>query len=156
MKARTSYRTQNTGQLAESSGLSHSGVSKKLATAGLQPIVVKGQTKYFDAPQALRLLLAGEDLDPQRERARLDRVRAETAEHELARRRGEFIATAEAEKMLVALGSATSANLAILPGKLAQSLAAETSPARCEALLDAALREALDELCAAADEARAG
>ena len=65
---RRSLRSLNISELAEVSGLSPSTVSANLNRSSIAPVVI-GKRKVYDAPAALRYLLAGEELDPRVERA---------------------------------------------------------------------------------------
>ncbi|HTO48145.1 MAG TPA: winged helix-turn-helix domain-containing protein [Burkholderiales bacterium] len=147
MHSRRSLRRLNIAELAEVSGLSPSTVSARLNRSGLAPAAVVGTRKVYDAPAALRYLLAGEDLDPQRERARLDRARAESQELELSRQRGALVPAESLDSTLIALATVAAGHLQALGSRLAVPLAAAGGDrARCLRLVDDAVAEALTEL----------
>lgn len=86
----------STAQLADLTGKAPRTVGKLLRAAGVKPTTEDGRTLYWNPPVALPVIYGnGDGLNPQAEKARLDRARAETAELELRRRRGELLEVAD-------------------------------------------------------------
>lgn len=153
MSARRSFRSQNIAQLAESSGLSHSAVSKALGRSALEPLRIEGRVKIFDAPSALRLLLAGDDLDPKLERAMLDRSKRALLDLQIQQKRGELVAADDIDHGYIALASGTSARLQAIPSAIALELSSEDDPAKCREILKREIYAALNDLAEAGREA---
>jgi hypothetical protein len=121
--------------------------ANRLRTSGLKPLAEDGRSIFYDPRAALPVLFGvGAGLNPAAERARLDAAKAELAELELAKRRGELIDPAEAERILIALFGALSQRLQAIPRKAAPELAAESSPARCELIVEGLIHEALHDV----------
>lgn len=81
----------STQQVADLVGKAQRTIVRLLRAAGVAPVREDGRTLYWHPPTVLPVIYAvGEGLNPQAEKARLDRARAETAELELHRRRGEL------------------------------------------------------------------
>jgi len=107
----------------------------------------------------LRTMAAGRTtagpLDPQQERAALDRVRREAQELKNAQERGELIPGADGEKIVVDLATATRQRMLAIPPKTALlHAAAGDNPARHKEITEEAIVEALEELTDAGDEAQ--
>lgn len=141
---RTSLRNLNITQLSEVSGLAQGTISAALNKAGLKPVST-GKQKLFDAPQALRVLLTGSDLDPRAERARLDSAKADLAELELQRKRGDLLDASTVE----AIGAAVTAGLQMrIMGlrNLGPEVRIAASDAEASEIIENAARDALAEL----------
>lgn len=154
MPARRSLRLLNVSEIAEVCGLAPATVSSKLNGAGIAPAEVVGKTKLFDAPQALRLLIAGDDLDPKKEKARLDSARADLAELDLATKRGELIPRADHEESVIALCSGVALRIGSIPSKAAPEVRIAPSDLEAEDVLRGFIDEALSELADAGEELR--
>ena len=118
----------------------------------MQPVSVTSQVKVYDAPQALRLLIAGDELDPKREKARLDSVRADLEQLKLETQRGELVPVADHEEALIALCSAVALRLGSIPSKAGPEIRIAASDVEAETILRKFLDEAREELAAAGDE----
>src|SRR5262245_1992126 len=84
--------TQNA--LAELCGMSPRTIKKRLAASGVVALRKDGAGWLYDSVAALKAVYGveqGEHIDLSAERARLVRAKAEHAEMELAKRRGELI-----------------------------------------------------------------
>ena len=80
------------------------------------------------------------------EKAKLMRVRRESAELELEEKRGNYHRTEEVEAVCAGILLNFRAKLLSMPTTLAQQLADMKDPADVDALLDREIREALEEL----------
>jgi len=127
--------------------MSHAGVSKALARSALQPVSVHGRVKVFDAPQALRLLLVGEDaLDAAQERAKLDAAKREMLELQIREKKRELVPAADVDHGYIALATAVSGRIQSIPSSLALELSSETNPSKCQEILKKAIHGALSDL----------
>jgi hypothetical protein len=75
--------------IAELTGVKPETVSKRLRARGLKPASSNGRAQLFDSVAALPIALGVGG--PTEERTRLDAARADLAELELSRRRGELL-----------------------------------------------------------------
>src|SRR5262245_15929749 len=132
---RRSLRKLNITELGEVSGLSQGTISAKLNSAGVAPAEVVGARKLFDAPQAMRVLLGGDALDPKRENARLDAARADLAELDLAAKRGDYVPLSEHEELLFVLCSGLVMKMRGIPSRAAPEVRVAASDAEGEAVL---------------------
>ena len=115
-----------------------------------------GNRKIYDAPRAVAAVLTGSGLDPQTERAKLDRARTATQEFALAVKRGEWVAADEMDRVLVTAAGLTGARLRGVGARLAAELAAAGGDrAHCPALVDDAIAGALSGLVDEAETAMA-
>jgi hypothetical protein len=142
----------STSELAFLARIKPATARRKLAEGGLEPARVDGRTRWWDSRLALPVLLDLGSLNPQQERARLDRARAELAEHQLAERKGEYVAGADVEAFLVRVCGGMSQRMQAVPGKAAPEVRAASSDAEAEALLREHVHEALTELADACRE----
>lgn len=127
-------------------------IRRQLETAGLQPVRQDGRTLLWDSRAAFRVLLDRNDVSA--ERARLDAAKADLAELDLKRRRGELVPADATDRVVIALATVVSSRIQSLPPALAPALAAEDSPQGCSAILEEAINRALNELADAALEAQ--
>jgi len=138
-------------QLAWLVRCAHDTAGRRLAEAGLAPVRSDGRTVYFDPRDALPVLLGvGDGLNPQAEKARLDRARAEIAEHQLAERRGEYVRGDDVDVFLLALVGGFAQRARAIPPKAAPEVRSTASDREGEAVLEGFVNEALDELAGAA------
>jgi hypothetical protein len=135
----------NVSEISEVSGLSPATVSAQLNRAGIAPAKVVGKRKLFDAPQALRLLLGGDELDPKKERARLDCARASLTELELEERRGSLVDALDVQAMGAAVMTGVTMRVMAIRN-IAPEIRAARSDAEGAEILEDAAREALAEI----------
>jgi hypothetical protein len=124
-------------------------VRRRCEDAGVKPSRQDGRALFYRPYQALEAYytLGGEQgLDPQAERARLDRARAELAEHQLRVATGEYGPVADFEFTSVAFWSGVNQRFQGMGTRLALDLAGEASPPACQSLVDAAVREIMGEI----------
>jgi len=142
-------------QLAALTGCAKATTRSRLNAKGVKPVREDGRTLYYHPPTALPVILGqGEGLNPQAEKARLDRVSADLKDEELKRIRGETATRAEWEAATVALASALRARLLAVPAQIAAEVAAAGGkPAECHAIIERAQLEALGGLAKATPEA---
>jgi hypothetical protein len=79
-------------------------------------------------------------------RTRRETYAAKLAELDYQERAGQLLDRAAVEAEALALGRELRETLLVLPSRLAQALAEASEPHECEALLEAALLEALERL----------
>lgn len=133
-------------QLALLTGRDPTTVTKRLAAARVEPVAEDGRTLFYDPQLALAAIyLEGVALDPTAEKARLDSARADLAELELARRRGELINAEDAAAAGAAIASGVSQRIMMLR-VFAPEIRAAASDAEGADLLEGACREALEEI----------
>ena len=101
------------------------GLDRRKARARLESLkpTKKGTAHLYESRDALRLLLAdatnGERLDPQQERAALDKARREQVETENRRRAGELLEADAVGRIGAAIIGNAKQQLLALPSKLA-------------------------------------
>ena len=88
------------------------------------------------------------DDDIKAARLRRELAMAELKELDLAVRKGELVAAAEAEKQMGAMILNAKSKLLALPGKLAPMLAGLSDAGRVESIIKSGIYEALNELAA--------
>lgn len=140
-------RKMNISKLAWVTRTAAETVSKRLRSAGVEPVARDGRAIFFDPRAAIPILLGvGEGLNPQAERARLDRARAELTESALRARMAELVEARGVDRSIVALRDRVTAAFAELPSQLAILLAGETDPQRCSALVEEEVHRVLHVL----------
>jgi hypothetical protein len=87
------------------------------------------------------------------ERTRLDAARAEMTELQVLERRRELVPATEGDHIAIGLATLTSGRLQGVGASLGPELAAETTAAGCQALVDGAIHEALRDLADAGSAA---
>lgn len=134
-------------ELSELTGFDRRKVSRRLET--LKP-TKRGRSHLYDSPQALRLLYgdsaADGKLDPQQERAALDRARRESVEADNKKKAGELIHVEEVTAEWVKLLGIFKARLMALPMRLAPELLAASDLRTTENIVKSGIVEALEEL----------
>lgn len=116
----------------------------------------RGQSYRFDTAAVHRWLLereiakrlpaGSESLDPQRERAALDRARRLEVEQRLEERSGQLIPADAVEASWVKLVHAFRAKMLAMPHRLAPLLARETDVGAIHGILEGQIHAALEEL----------
>jgi hypothetical protein len=137
----------NLTQLRALSGLAERTIRKRLGD--LQPVARDGRTVWYPARDALERIYLTEALNPQLEKARLDRAKREQLEDRLARERGNVIAADAPERMLVQLAKLTRDRILAVPSGAYPEIAARTSPELARSIgfiVDRHLRAALSDL----------
>lgn len=86
------------------------------------------------------------------EQARLVRAKAEMAEMEAAKQRGELGSVAEMQKTVEGLARSTMEKLRVIPSRLSAQLAATKDEIRCEEMLTEEITQALEQILELADQ----
>jgi len=131
-------------QLRELTGHAERTIRKRLG--GLEPVAKDGRTVWYAARPALERIYLGESLDLTRERARLASEQADAQALRNQQQRGEVVPAEDMDRALIAVSTLTSGRLQGIPRSLAPELAAESTPAKCEAIVEKAILEALGDL----------
>lgn len=142
-------------QLSEVTGSSFRTIKKKLA--GCEPAKTEGRQVFFETQKALRLIYLSNEakegnsvelelLDPQLQKARLDKARTEKVELEIEVLKGSLIPADQVEKAWSDLVIAFRAKILSLHSKISPQLAALKTIPEIELKLKTELREALAEL----------
>lgn len=132
-------------QIVTITGFDARTIALRLRRAGLEPKARDGRSVRYDPRLALPILYdAGNS--PQAERARLDRVRADLLESDLAVRRSELIPLADHEAAACALTSAVTQRMRAIPSRAAPLVRAAESDEEGETVLRREIDEALSEL----------
>ena len=132
-------------ELAELTGRSRSKVSESLSSLPTTP-GPRG-TRLYDSVEALRLLFGGAGLlNPQQQRARLDKARADMAELELQQRAGELIAVSDVKAVWTEEVQRVKNKLLHLPARIAPTIIGVDELRAVERTLREAIIEALSEL----------
>jgi len=126
------------------------GVSRDASSKWNLRAVAKRKTeKLFYLPEAVQIRLGNGDgvkLDPSQEKAKLDRLRAEKAEIELQKTKGDVVdisdVCAEIEKELVAVRQ----RMLAIPNKLATSILLAKDPSEAQDMIEASIVEALEDM----------
>lgn len=129
---------------------------KKRIAAGMPVEVLQpanaGKPHEFDSIAVHRWLVAqatgrpGGDLDPQQERALLDRARRREVELRLQEREGVLIPADRVEETWIRLVHTFRARMLILPSKLSPLLARESDAGVISGIIEGMLYEAMTEL----------
>jgi hypothetical protein len=147
MAAGPDFLAVSINALSQMTGRDRRWIKRRLGEAGVR--AVDGRTgPVFSTPAALEAIYKPGDsaLNPQIERAALDRARREEIERRAERERGEWVPASGLDRSLIALATAVSGKMQALPRALAVRVAAESSPAACERILDDGIRSALFDL----------
>ncbi|EIC23277.1 DUF1441 family protein [Thiorhodovibrio frisius] len=136
-------------QLSEWTGLDRRTVKRRLADLPHKP--GPNRAHEYESAVALRLIFGsgnpdGDRLDGQQEKARLDKVRADIAEVELERKRGDLIDVDAVTQTWERLVSVAKGRFMALPTRLSYDLAGLSEPREAERLLKNAIWEVLTEL----------
>lgn len=142
-------------QLMELTGCTFRTVKKRLA--GLDPISTTGNAIYYKSTDALPRIYQVRDeaeskntsdefVQPQVEKAMLDKRRREKVEIEIDVLKGKLIEANRVEKVWADLVIACRAKLLGIPTKLAPTVIGILEVSKIESLLRDNMREALDEL----------
>lgn len=139
------YTVLSLTQLSEFTGKAVATINKRLKEAGLAPARVTADTRFYVPRFALPVIYGGVAYDPMRERARLDTVRREMVELQLAERRGQLLPLADVEALGAAVMSATAQRVLALRNTAPEIRAAGSDVEGVE-ILEEACREALSEV----------
>ena len=142
-----------TNHLVDLTGLDRRTVAKKLASV---PALIEGGVKKWDTSAALKLLYGvgvgdNEKLDPQQEKAALDRARRLAVETESRVRMGALLEATDVQALWVAQVGIAKGRLLALPSRLAPAVIGLGDLRSIEAVIREAIHEALTELSAAPD-----
>jgi phage terminase Nu1 subunit (DNA packaging protein) len=125
---------------------------------GLPVVAVPGRPCQFDTVKAIEWRLAkigaadGEDLDYNREKARLTKAQADKAEMEAEELRENLIPADEVAKEWGDICATIRTRLLAIPTKLAHKLANIRKISEAEELLREAIHQALEEIASEADQ----
>jgi phage terminase Nu1 subunit (DNA packaging protein) len=146
----------NQSQAAALAGLSLRHFARILGEAGAPPQVVSADGRSQGIPVAgfRRWLFArfaaelggGETLNPQAEKARLDKLRADTVELELSRKRGQLLPVDEVSLVWSGQVHTAKSRLMALPTRVSRACLRCKSIREVEALLRDAVYDVLTEL----------
>jgi hypothetical protein len=125
-------------------GMAKETVSKRLREEGLEPSRTDGRTVYYTTRDALHVLLSG--ADPQVQKARYDRVRADIAEKQLAKLNGALAPIEDLAWALAEISTAVKQRVLGVGPRVADAVAAESDAATCDAIITAACKDALQAL----------
>ena len=129
-------------QLSELTGRDRRTIKRRI-----EALLTDDQGRY-DSTQALPLLYGSSkgELDPSQERAKLDQARRELAELEFSKRRGALIEEGTVFRVVESAATACREHLLTIPGRMADSLAAEANARSIEATLNQEIRSALERI----------
>jgi phage terminase Nu1 subunit (DNA packaging protein) len=128
-------------QLSELTGRDRRTIKRRI-----EALPTDDQGRY-DSTQALPLLYGSKgELDPSQERAKLDQARRELAELEFSKRRGALIEEGTVFRVVESAATACREHLLTIPGRMADSLAAEANARSIEATLNQEIRSALERI----------
>lgn len=139
-------------QLSDLTRKDKATVAKRLREVGLDPCGQDGKTTWYRPWEALPILYGGVAFDPQRERARLDAVRREKAELELAVIKREQMPLADHEKVLVTILGGVTQRMRAIPSRSAPVVRAAETDEHGEAVLRDDIERALGECAAVGEE----
>lgn len=125
-------------------GLDHRRISKALSVLEHQP--GPKNAKLYESSEALAVLYTGENLDPNKERARLTHHQANLAELDERQKRSELVPM---EQVVAEVGEACSnmrAKLLNLPPKMAAVVVSMDDLHEVQAVLESGVNESLAEL----------
>jgi hypothetical protein len=145
-------RRLSISQLVEITGMSNRTVSQRLRSAGLEPAATDGKAIRYDPRLALPVLYDLGTMNPQVEKARYDKVRADLSEIDLAVRRGELMPLGDAEEAFTAGLSGVTQRMRAIPSRVAPVIRAAETDEEGEHLLRREIDGALAELAAVGDE----
>ena len=126
------------------------GIHRDTIRKRLSSILTGERGEQVDSVDALRLIYGGgESLDPSQERARLDKIRREALEHEVALKRREVIRVEVVNRILDSAATGFREHLMGLAGRWSDEFAADADAFSIHAKLDAEIRQALTHLASA-------
>jgi hypothetical protein len=130
-------------QLSQITGFAYGTTKRRLV--GLDPVAADGRTLFFASRKALAQIYGQPD-DPREARTRLDTLQGDLVEHELTAKRKEVLPIELIAEKVDNLFTNVYRRLAAMPHKLAPYLVGIKTPAEAYEILDAQIREALEEL----------
>lgn len=116
----------------------------EVATAGLSPVGERGRWDTWDMALVVRRMFAADDAA--KERLRLARAKADTAEMEAAEKRLELVKAADVDQAMRAMITTAREQLLLIGRRAGLELSTTTTPAGCAAVVDRAVREVLEDL----------
>lgn len=138
-------------QLSLLTGMDRATITKRLKETPWRPGAK--QAKLYDTTVALPLIynvgVSGETLEhlnPQREKALLDRERRRIAELDRQHKEGRLVDTVTVREEWLAIVSIARSRLLSMPARIAPDLASESDSRRVEDHLRAAIHDVLDEM----------
>lgn len=134
--------------LSDLTGLDRRTVTKRLAAT---PALMDGDSRKWDTRAALPVLygILGSDeekLDPQQERARLDKARRETVEKENRKRAAELLEASDVAARWAHVGTMIKGRMLAIPSQMAPRLAGMHAEKDIHEALRLAITAALAEL----------
>ena len=141
----------NISQLSEMTGFDRATISKRLAHLEFEP--GNKRAKFYKCPDALAILYKfgiddTERLDPQQEKARLDRERRLIAELDRQQKERKLIDADEVKDDWMSVVSVTRSRFLALPSRIVPELANLKDMRKMEDALIAAIHEVLEEMAA--------
>jgi len=128
------------------------GLHRDTIRKRLSALLTGEHGEQLDSAKALPLIYGdGERLDPQQEKARLDRTRRELAELDCKAKQRELIHVDDAKKVIDFAATSCREHLMGIPGRFADIFAAETDARQIESDLEAEIRAALMRIAEARD-----
>jgi phage terminase Nu1 subunit (DNA packaging protein) len=134
-------------QMTEWTGIDRRVVTRRLADLPHED--GPSRAKLYDVGEALRALYGNatdERLDPGQQRARLDKARADAAELDLAKKRGELIPVQDVIETWTTRVVRAKGRLLALPARLSPDLVRAPSQRDAERIIRAGVIQALREL----------
>ena len=130
-------------ELSELTDLDRRTVQRRVAA--LQPITKDGRREFYDSGAAIAALF-DENSNPQKEKARLDRLRADMVEQQLAISRGELIREDELILAWTKVGVEIKTRLLSIPTKAAPMLIGLKGMPQVKDILEGLIHDALNEI----------
>ena len=131
--------------LAVELGMDRRNLARRLE--GLEPDESEGRSPKWRMARVHRHMMRGAEVgDPQREKARLDKLRADKVELELERERGETVSVHEVAGLWAKLASEARARLLGMPTKAAPLVMGCKRVAQAKEILDREVHDALGAL----------
>ena len=128
------------------------GVHRDTLRKRLSALLTGERGEQVDSAKALPLIYGdGERLDPQQEKARLDRTRRELAELEYKQKQRELVHVGDARKVIDIAATSCREHLMGIPGRFADIFASESDARQIESDLEREIRAALTRIAEARD-----
>lgn len=128
-------------KLSEATGIDRRVLTRQLEN--FEPVAVEGKSKLYTLRQVIESIRGP---SATAEKARLDKVRADIAEIDLAEKRQELIPIETVMDLIAPLFSNVRTKLVAIPSKAAPLLAAGASKLEIQEILKTAIYDALEDL----------
>ena len=130
-------------KLAEIVGMQRATVKRRLET--VEPIQVDGQSKIYDSKVALAAIFESTD-NPQKQKARLDGLRADKVELDLQLQKQEVVSLDDIVSDLERAGVEIKNKMLGIPTKAAPLIIGQTKLPRIKEILEDLIHEALESI----------